>query len=336
MKILLESRAFYPSAGGLEMISHELAVAWQRRRHSVCIVTITPLENHPELNDVRVVRQQSFLDLWKLLRWSDVFLQNGISLRSLGLALFARKPIIFCHANILERQPGHLGVRNQLKRWATYLGHNIVSSSPVAERVMGSKSLIPNTFRPIFRHIRNRSDNRRSGLLFVGRLVSGKGVDVALDALADLHRSGHPLNLTICGHGPERAALELQAKALQLQDHVHFNGWTEPSALVEYYLNAEVALIPSHHEAFGIVALEAIAAGCPVVAANTGGLPEAVGPCGLLFEPGNAKSLAAKVQEIRVPTVRARMRSHMADHMAKHDIDQIADRYLKILEAAVE
>lgn len=335
MNILLESRVFYPSVGGLEVMSHELATAWQERGHQVRIVTVTPLEGADELEDLDVVRRPSFAVFRELLQWSDAFVQSGISLKSLGSALLAQRPIVFIHHNILKRPPGRVGIRNQLKRVATYLGHNVAISRPVGDSIPGPKTRIPNTYRPIFRDAPEIPDAECSGLLFVGRLVSVKGCDLALDALAYLHANGEEMSLAICGDGPERPALEKQAQNLGLEEYIHFEGWTAPSELARYYAQAEVALIPSRYEPFGIVALEALSCGCPVVAARTGGLPEAVGTCGLLFEPGNVEALAEKIHEARKPAVRERLRSHQEEHLACHHIDHIADRYLDVLHAAV-
>lgn len=334
MNILLESRAFYPSVGGLEMMGRELAAGWKKRGHQVRVVTVTPLEGKPELSEIEVVRRPSLGTRWELLQWCHVFFQNGVSLKGLGPALFSRRPIVYRHPDILEPGEGHLGLRNLLKRYATYLGHNVVTSTPVADSVPGPKTRIPNTYRPTFRNASGRDDAERDGLLFVGRLVSVKGTDLALDALARLHAEGKSVSLTLCGDGPDREQLEQQARALGVREHVYFAGWTVPEELAQYYGRAEVALVPSRYEPFGIVALEAVACGCPVVAARTGGLPEAVGPCGLLFAPGDAGDLARQVRRARTPAVRDRLRGAMPEHIARHDVDSIAGRYLEVLEKA--
>jgi len=333
MNILLESRAFHPSVGGLEMMGQELATAWQESGHAVRVVTVTPLGNEAELDALRVVRRPSLALRWELLRWCDVFFQNGVSLKSLGPALLVQKPIVYRHPNILKPGEKHWGFRNAFKRLVTHLGQNIVTSTPVDASVPGPKTCIPNTYRPSFRDVQGAPDAERDGLLFVGRLVSVKGADVALNALAKLHAQGHEWSLTLCGDGPERAVLEWQAEQLGLRNHVHFAGWTAPRELAERYARAEATLVPSRYEPFGIVALEALACGCPVVAARTGGLPEAVGPCGLLFTPGDASGLAQQVRRACTPDVRNALREAMPAHVARHDIDHIAEEYLDVLRS---
>jgi len=336
MNILLESRVFHPSVGGVEMMSQELATAWQEYGHNVRIATRTPLDGEPELDSLNVVRRPSLARLWSLLQWSDVFVQNGISLRSLGPALLAGRPPLFIHQAVMVPGADHLGVRNALKRMATFLGYNAAISQPVADSIPGPEVHIPNTYRPTFRDTQGASDAERTGLLFVGRLVSVKGVDLALDALARLHADGKPLSLTICGGGPERPVLEQQARALGIGEHVHFEGWTAPQELATHYSQAEVALVPSRYEPFGIVALEALACGCPVVAAHTGGLPEAVGPCGLLFEPEDENDLARQIELIRQPAVREQLMNNTREHLARHDIDRIATDYLHLLHSVTQ
>ena len=316
------------------MMSHELATAWQEGGHDVHVVTITPLDGEPEVDDLYIVRQPSFARLWTLMRRCDVFVQSGVSLRSLLLPIVAQRPIVFIHHDALDVPAGgRMGLRRQLKRIATHLGQNVAVSRAVADSLPAQATIIPNTFRPAFREI--PSPDERSGLLFVGRLVSDKGADLALDALARLHGQGEPLSLTICGDGPERAALEQQAEQLGLREHVHFAGWTAPDEMAEHYAGAEATLVPSRYEPFGIVALEALACGCPVVVAHVDGLPEAVGPCGLFFDPGEADELAKKIRQIRRPEIRERLMAKAPAHVARHEINRIAEEYLDVFHSVL-
>lgn len=334
MNILLESRVFHPSVGGLETMGRELAAAWKGRGHDVRVVTVTPLGEEQEIDTLDVVRQPSPSTLWKLLQWCNLFFQNGVSLRSLGPALLSRKPIVYRHPDILKARTAHTGIRNALKRLATHLGHNIVTSDPVAGSVPGPKTRIPNTYRPMFRNVPKRPDTARNGLLFVGRLVSVKGADLALNALAQLHSDGRTTILTICGDGPERQALEQQARELDVEKYVHFAGWSTPEALVQRYARAEIVLMPSRYEPFGIVALEAIAAGCPVVASRTGGLPEAVGPCGVLVPPDDPEALVHGIKQAAAR--REVLLQPREAHLKQFAIETIAERYLDVFHSVLD
>jgi glycosyltransferase involved in cell wall biosynthesis len=171
-------------------------------------------------------------------------------------------------------------------------------------------------------------------LLFVGRLVTEKGVDVAIDALQLLKDQGIDRTLTICGDGSERAAMERRVRQLELQDRVTFNGWSSSEELAVLYREAEVLLVPSRHEPFGIVALEALASRCPVVVSNVDGLPEAVGDCGLLVQPEDPEALAdAAIRGLR-DDVREELQAAMPAHANRHRTERIATDYLHVLRAA--
>ncbi|HEX5441429.1 MAG TPA: glycosyltransferase [Ktedonobacterales bacterium] len=129
-------------------------------------------------------------------------------------------------------------------------------------------------------------------VVFVGRLVPEKGVAVLVEAFAQL-LSGYPTaKLVIVGDGPDRASLEALARRLQIARSVVFAGARNDVA--PFYLLADVVAIPSLSEPFGIVAVEAMAAGRPVVASNVGGLADTVvdGQTGRLAPPGDAPALA--------------------------------------------
>jgi glycosyltransferase involved in cell wall biosynthesis len=158
-----------------------------------------------------------------------------------------------------------------------------------------------------------------------------KGAADAIEALRQLRDRGVSTTLTICGDGPERPALEQEVQNAGLQKDVSFKGWVDSATLAEQYRTAELLLVPSRYEPFGIVALEAIASGCPVVATRTGGLPEAVSNCGLLVPPGDPTALADAVEQALQPEVSKKLRAAMPAHTARHRIDRIATDYLHVL-----
>jgi glycosyltransferase involved in cell wall biosynthesis len=268
------------------------------------------------------------------MHWADVFVQNGISLRSAPLALLTRTPLIIVHQAILGSGPGLDSFRERVKQLLTHLGYNIAISKPAAQPVEGIVRHIPNTFRPVFDQPK-AGDDERDGLLFVGRLVSVKGADLAIEAVRRLREEGAETTLTVCGDGPDRFELEKQVRDAGLQNVVTFEGWTSPEELAVHYRQAEALLVPSRYEPFGIVALEAIASGSPVVAAQTGGLPEAVGECGLLVPPGDPAALADAVERVLRPDIRRTLSEAMPAHVDRHRIDRIAHEYLEIFYEAL-
>ena len=329
MNILLESRVFHPSIGGMETVARQLAEAWTERGHTVQVVTQTPLEDEDPIDTLPVIRQPSPGRWWSLLRSADLFVQSGISLKSLPLAVAAGVPIVFIHHNMLPLTFDSVGARILLKRAATRLGENIAVSSAVAKDLpTRNTTVIHNPFVPSF--VGAQEPSNETDLLFVGRLVSVKGVDVALRALSELDPA---YTLTICGDGDERGVLEAFADRLGIADRVTFRGWVPHDELSDIARQSGIQLVPSRYEPFGIVALEAIAAGCPVVASNTGGLPEAVGRCGLLVPPEDPEALARGIEQARAQ--RNQLLQHREAHLDQFDIDTIADQYLNVFRRVV-
>jgi glycosyltransferase involved in cell wall biosynthesis len=112
------------------------------------------------------------------------------------------------------------------------------------------------------------ADARPGGpdVLYVGRLVRDKGVDLLLEAVAELHRSGARVTGAVVGDGPDRARLERRGRRLGLDRHVRFGGWLGSAAdVLGAMRSARVLALPSRREGFGLVALEAAACGVPVI-----------------------------------------------------------------------
>lgn len=140
-------------------------------------------------------------------------------------------------------------------------------------------------------------------LVLVGRLNARKGPDLAIDAVAQLTSCGYDVELVLVGdafRGYEWYAEELRRRASDsgVAHRVRLTGFSADVASA--YAGADVVIVPSRVEPFGNVAVEAMAAGRPVVAARTGGLPEIVtdGETGLLFEPGSTTGLVAAIRRL--------------------------------------
>jgi len=144
-------------------------------------------------------------------------------------------------------------------------------------------------------------------ILFVGRLVPQKGVDVLLRAFAVVLRRCPGIRLVIAGDGYQRLYLERLSRHLGLPPHVEFVGWQTGPALARLYQAAEMVVVPSVYEPFGLVALEAMACGRPVVASRIGGLAEVIaeGRTGYLIPPGDYLSLARRMAQLLLEPARA-------------------------------
>src|SRR3954468_4193786 len=113
-------------------------------------------------------------------------------------------------------------------------------------------------------------------VLLVGRLVYEKGFQLALDALPDVIERLGKVRFLVAGSGPHEPELVRQAERLEIDGQGTFLGWIGDDVLHSLYRIAELTLVPSLYEPFGLVALEAMASGCPCIVADTGGLREVV------------------------------------------------------------
>ncbi len=136
-------------------------------------------------------------------------------------------------------------------------------------------------------------------VVYGGKLACFKGPDVLVEAASIYERQMPNVSTVISGDGSERRVLESMARALHLRN-VHFVGWQDQALLAELYSVADLAVVPSREEPFGLVAIEALACGAPVIASRTGGLPEHVDDSvGRLVSPDNPGELAhAIIDEI--------------------------------------
>jgi glycosyltransferase involved in cell wall biosynthesis len=143
--------------------------------------------------------------------------------------------------------------------------------------------------------------------LFVGSLVNRKGPDILLRALT---RVGLPC--IVVGDGPMRASLERLASRSGIADRVIFTGALERHDVNRYYADAEALVLPSVSEGVPLVAIEALAAGTPVVASNLTGVASVVrdGENGLLVGPGDAVSLASALDLLETDeAIRAKLKA---------------------------
>ena len=137
-------------------------------------------------------------------------------------------------------------------------------------------------------------------LLYVGRLEYEKGIQDAIAALPRIRRSHPGTTLHIAGEGTQFAWLAGLARTHRVARAVSFLGNLDHTELLGWLHGADAIVLPSRYEPFGIIALEAAAAGTPLVASTAGGLGEAIvdGVTGLSFAPGDVAGLAAAVRKV--------------------------------------
>ncbi len=160
----------------------------------------------------------------------------------------------------------------------------------------------------------------RPQVLFAGRLVPQKAVDVLMRAFGAVLRRHPAARLVIAGDGDQRLYLERLARFLGVRQHVDFLGWRSPDELSELYRSSMVTAVPSRYEPFGLVALEAMASGCPVVVGRVGGLVEIVEDdvSGFLVEPDDHLGLAGRLAAL----LSDRGLAHATGTAARHRAEQ--------------
>jgi glycosyltransferase involved in cell wall biosynthesis len=148
---------------------------------------------------------------------------------------------------------------------------------------------------------RDSGDGRT--VLFVGRLERVKGISLFLEAAQLVIQECPTTRFLVAGANHPtlpHAEIDQMIRSYSLQDHVELLGYIPWPRLVSLYQEASVCVVPSHYESFGLVALEAMACGVPVVAARAGGLPEIIedGMTGRLFPAGDAPALANAIASL--------------------------------------
>ena len=184
-------------------------------------------------------------------------------------------------------------------------------------------------------------------ILFVGRIEPLKGVDTLLQAMA-LIQERYPtvvrnVNVTIIGGDPWANDPDLEMKRLQalreqlgIHDIVTFIGARDQNELPYYYAAAEIVVMPSHYESFGMVALEAMASGTPVIASEVGGLAFLVqdGENGFHVPSRDPETLAERIYELLInDSCRRRLGRNAREHARQYAWPDIAEKMLNVYNA---
>jgi glycosyltransferase involved in cell wall biosynthesis len=239
----------------------------------------------------------------------------------IGLKHLYRRPLITTmHSTEVGRR---IGIHNDLQAsiheiegWLCHESWRIITCSYYMRSHVSSVLRVPgdrisviqngvdvNKFSFDFNYweVRNRFANGSEKiLLFVGRLVPEKGLDVLIKALPNILSNGVNAKIVAVGEGPQREEFQRMANEYGLAEKIIFVGHVDDWTLRALYRVADVTVVPSKFEPFGIVALEAMAAHCPLVVSDVGGLNEIVDHegTGLKVPLNNVDALASAVMRI--------------------------------------
>jgi glycosyltransferase involved in cell wall biosynthesis len=270
-------------------------------------------------------------------------LPDGFAAAFLGRQ-FGKPSIIHVHGTDVHTIPQQSALLRFLTIWALRHADAIRAvSSDLAERTVklidagkrrnGEAEMVKklwvvpngvdlNKFRLMERQEAKRQlglDDDKRYLLYVGRLVAVKGLDLLLDAFAQLVQNQSDVELVLVGDGAERLVLAQRATTLGIRDKVHFVG-AQPHERIVLWMNAgDVLCLPSRKESFGAVLIESLACGTPVVATSVGGIPEVVadGQVGRLVHSRDPREMAACIEEVlETPWDRQQLRNYVAERFS--------------------
>jgi glycogen(starch) synthase len=164
-------------------------------------------------------------------------------------------------------------------------------------------------------------------VLLIGRLVYEKGFQLALEAMPRVIEAAPGTRFLVAGSGTHEEELKRQAEELGLMEHGTFLGWIGDDVLHTLYAIADLTVVPSIYEPFGLVALEAMASGCPCIVADTGGLREVVPheEAGLRFAARDPEALAeVAIRVLSDPELEARLIAEAKEHVLRFDWGDVA------------
>ncbi|MBD0283162.1 MAG: glycosyltransferase family 4 protein [Thermoleophilaceae bacterium] len=175
-------------------------------------------------------------------------------------------------------------------------------------------------------------------VLLVGRLVYEKGFQIALEALPALIDRLRGVRFIVAGSGTAEYELRAQARDLGLDAYGTFLGWIGDDVLHSLYRIADLTVVPSIYEPFGLVALEAMASGCPCLVADTGGLREVVPneDVGLRFRCRDPLSLGQMAERLLSDAeLRDRLVAEASEHVLGFDWADVARQVARVYAEAV-
>ena len=332
MNILMMSINFYPSVGGIEIITENLANEFVRQGHSVTVVTNTPIgENREKVYLFKLLRNPSFWGVFQEYRKCDVYVHQAISLKYIWPLFLLKKPFFIVYHQVGWQR----GIKGLLKKAVSILGHHICVSNTVAKGYkLKSYDVIYNAYdNEVFNAV---NEGRRADILFVGRLSKDKGGYLLIDAFNGFKReTGSDYHLNIIGDGPERKDIEAYASSTQFSQYISFLGQMSSKQVAHWLNRSHILAVPSTHpyyEAFGIVVLEGLACGCTVVGSDGDGIEEALHSAGILYKNGSWEDLCnalVKAYEMSEKEVQEK-RKIAKEWLVQRRLSNVAFEYIKI------
>jgi len=176
-------------------------------------------------------------------------------------------------------------------------------------------------------------------IISVGRLVKRKQYDTLIKALNIVRKNGNDVGLILVGEGPERNYLEKLSFELGLSEYISFLGAISDEKKLQYLSKSDIYTLSSLHEGFGIVLLESMLCGLPIIATDIGGQTDIITneKNGILIPTENPKALAdAIIKLVKDNTLRKKMVEFNKEDVKKYEISRIAERYLTLFKEILD
>lgn len=226
---------------------------------------------------------------------------------SIAKIILRKKLIISVHGSDISliKHPFFKFIGKQILRMAdTCTVNSAATKNSVLSVVKLSKEpiIIPmgvdlNIFQP-FKNVEvNNNYVKKPCIMTVGRLDKKKGINYLIDAMPKVIHKFPDVKLVIVGEGPEKDNLINQIKMLSLEGNIYMAGAVQNKELPKYYNRADLFVLPSLEEGLGVVLLEAMACGTPVIGSDVGGIPDVIidGKNGFLFKPRDSGDITEKI-----------------------------------------
>lgn len=333
MQVVIATYTFFPDIGGVATNVGILAAAFHKAGHEVTVVTLTPgpAGGFP----YRLIRRPSMRQLFELYYKADLLIQSNLSLGLVYPLLLIRRPFALRHhsesafhiskvptlSNLMRRY-----VRGRARHFVT--SHYIGRISGLREYTVTSPFADPHHITPDV----VRTPPERDCLLFVGRVEPEKGVPFLLERWPTIRRELAVDELRIVGDG-SLAELVRQSIDDGLEG-VTFVGALSRGETAKEMGRAAYVVVPSiWQEPFGAVALEAVAAGTIPIVADRGGLSEAAGEIGIMFDPDDEGSFkqalinarARRRELLETPTAWERYKHDIQSHVARFEPARVVE-----------
>ncbi len=362
MKVLIISKYFHPFKGGVETVVFEHAKRLVKKGFAVTVIAHDHKKSRKTKEEViegiKVIRIPTLFNFGNAPISPSVFFQvlkEDYDILHLHSPNSFSNPLAFL-ANLLKRKPVVITYHSDIiphslimkvfkpiyektfKKMIFKKAKTIMPTSPQYVKISDTLKeyeekivVIPNGID--LRKFKPGKQREKTTILFVGRLIYYKGLYVLLEAMKRVIREIPEAQLIIAGEGELKEELKKKTSKLELRKHVHFIGRVREEEKKKLMSKCTVFVLPSVHksEAFGVVLLEAMASGAPVITTDVSGTVFAAGKAGIIVPKKNSEALAkAIIKVLKNKKLREEMSKKSIQHVKEFEWDKIVDEVINV------